>query len=170
MSLTSAQRRYLFLFQCVTPMVINVIVCAAFGVIDFRHLEFVPVRGQPPSVMADLLATSFLLPFLTCLIASVLVHRDVRRQAVEPVSFVTRSRPLWIRLLRRPLLLRALLMGLAGLLLVGSAVVVSLSFVSVPQIAVKQFLAGKLTFAALYGGTATPLIALLAMSDPLPGD
>src|SRR5262245_56323764 len=84
MELSARHQRFLWLEQGVIPCVFNFALNAAIAWALFRSLPAVPLWGQS-SVGGDLLATAFLLPFLTCLIVSALVARDVRAGKVPPL-------------------------------------------------------------------------------------
>ncbi|MEZ6062926.1 MAG: hypothetical protein R3C19_21485 [Planctomycetaceae bacterium] len=166
MKLTSSQRRYLVLYQCLLPMLINIVVCGLIGAVDYRGLNTLPVLEPPKSVAVDLAATSFLLPFLTCLIATPLVRRDIRRGTVSSLAKKDQQPSAGLPPARMPLLLRALLIGGTGAVVVGSAAMIVVSMLPVPTVAVSKFLFWKLTFAGFYGAAVTPFIALLAMAEP----
>ena len=60
---------------------------------------------------------------------------------------------------------RALLLGLAVVVLGGSLVFALLTVLGVESLAFTPFLAFKAVFAGLLGGIVTPFIALLALAD-----
>jgi hypothetical protein len=63
--LTPAQRTFLVNEQTVAPAVFNLILNAGLGWLVFRHLERVPLWGDP-SLAGDIIGTMLILPFLTC--------------------------------------------------------------------------------------------------------
>jgi len=161
---SSHQWRYLLIAQSLLPLVINVLICGAIGAIDYRHLDILPVWGFPKSVALDLLGTSFLLPTITCWIATLLVRRDVRRGSIDALRKDS-PLPAWLQFFRRPLLWRAPLFGVLGLIVAGSAVLIVLRLLPVAGTNVSTFLAGKLAFAGIDGAIVTPLNARVAMTE-----
>ena len=80
MTLSERHQRFLFIEQGAVPTVFNFALNGAIAWALFRSVEAVPLWGES-SVGVDLLATAFLLPFLTCLIVSAIVARHVRAVA-----------------------------------------------------------------------------------------
>ncbi len=147
-----------------TPLVINTLICSTIGVIDYRDLTVLPKWGFPQSMGVDLTVTSFLLPWITCLIATPLTHRDVRRGTVAPLTHDERL-PFWLRPFDQPWSIRAPMIGLAGLLIAGTTALLILSLLPWSEASISRFLVAKVTLAALFGTLVTPPVALLAMHD-----
>ena len=164
MSLLASQRRYLLVGQALIPAMINIVVCGVIALTDYRNLDSLPVWGFPQSIAMDLIGTSFLLPSITCMIATILIRRDVRRLAVEPIDPDTEI-PVWLRWLPRSLLLRSVLCGMVGGVFVGIPVATILLTLPMNGLSLPAFLAAKLTFVAVYGALVTPLIAIRALGD-----
>lgn len=164
MRLSIAQRRYLLIGHVLVPIICNVLICGLIGIIDYRHLTVLPKWGFPQSMSVDLAASSFLLPWITCLIATPLTHRDVHRGTVSSLTH-DQHLPVWLRPFARAWYIRAPLFGLTGLLLVGSTACVVLSLLPWSSAAVSRFLLVKVSLAAVYGSLVTPAIAILAMYD-----
>ena len=161
MSLSAAQRRYVFRGHIVIPVIINVLVNALAGGFTFRRVAVIPIRGIQDSVMADLVGTSFFLTLITGLIASPLVQRDVRLGHVEPFPM----RPSIARWMPRNVMLRSLLAAMTvTALLMGPIDFGCLMF---PQQGLSRlsYIALKCVFAAVLGILVTPVFAIIAMSD-----
>ena len=84
MALSGPHQRFLLIEQGAVPTVFNFALNGAIAWALFRSAEEVPLWGES-SVGVDLLATAFLLPFLTCLIVSAIVARHVRDGKVPPL-------------------------------------------------------------------------------------
>ena len=130
-----------------------------------RHSEAVPLWGRE-GVVADLVATSGLLPAITVLIATPLVRRAVRAGVVA-------AAPLdgWTRLRRGGIPARVAAFGAVGVALLGPVVWVVASMSSAASaggLSIGTFVALKLGFVFLYATVVTPPIARLAMADGVP--
>ena len=71
-------KRYLFVEQPIGAFVVNFLLNALIAWGLCRGMTTVPLWGET-SVAGDTIATSFVLPFVSVLIATLLVRRDVRR-------------------------------------------------------------------------------------------
>ena len=85
MALSGPHQRFLIIEQGAVPTVFNFALDGAIAWALFRTAEGVPLWGES-SLGVDLLATAFLLPFLTCLIVSAIVARHVRDGKVPRLS------------------------------------------------------------------------------------
>lgn len=68
-NLSQEQQQFLPIEQCAIPTAINLVVNGLIVWLINRSVETVPIWGGG-SVTLDLLATSFLLPFIVCLAVS----------------------------------------------------------------------------------------------------
>ena len=80
MALSDRHQRFLIIEQGAVPTLFNFALNGAIAWALFRSAADVPLWGES-SLGVDLLATGFLLPFLTCLIVSAIVARHVRAVA-----------------------------------------------------------------------------------------
>src|SRR5215475_6435530 len=112
MELSDRHRRFLLLEQGAIPTVFNLLLNGLIAWGLFRSSPAVPLWGES-SLGVDLLATAFLLPFLTCLIVSSLVARHVRSGKVPPLPLGQPPHSHWFQ--RSPST-RGLLLGVAGVL------------------------------------------------------
>lgn len=162
MKLAKSQLRYLGIAHGLMPVLINAVVCGVIGLVDYRNLPTLPVWGLPKSIALDLIATSFLLPAITCLIATPLTRRDLKRGIAHRIE----NPPTWIERLPTRLWVRAVLMGGIGLLTVGLVCALILKhFVSVPELERSQFVMSKIAFACCLGILVTPVVAIKALSE-----
>ena len=156
-------KRYLYVEQPIGAFVVNLVLNAliAWGV--FRGLPAVPLWGET-SIAGDTVATSFLLPFLSVLIATPLVRRDVRHGKPPAASLRRLAPSRW----PHGLVARALALGLAGLALAAPIAIATLAGAGVTAIAMPGFIAVKAAFAALLGALLAPTIARAAVTERPP--
>ena len=167
MKLSSNQRKYLLFNQCLIPFVINFVLNGLIGLVMFRGVNPVPTWGAQPSVGPDLIGTCFFLPAITCLIATPIVRRHIRRGVVERTS-ESECLPSWLRPLRCSLAARAVLFGLTGLGLIGGLATAVLLTAAPTEFGLTPFLWFKASFSAVLGGAVTPIIALVALAEVEP--
>jgi hypothetical protein len=165
-SLSSEHRRYLLIGFCLIPAFMNLAINWLIGWLMFRGKSIVPLWALE-SIGGDTLVTCFMLPAITCLIVTPIVRRHVRIGMVEPVDGSV-AIPAWLGFAHRPLLRRAILFGLVPLVVFGGALAVVFPILGVSELAFQPFLTFKAGFSAVLGALVTPLIALLALCDPLP--
>ena len=96
MELSDRHRRFLLLEQGAIPTVFNLLLNGLIAWGLFRSSPAVPLWGES-SLGVDLLATAFLLPFLTCLIVSSLVARHVRSGKVPPLPLAQLPHSHWFQ-------------------------------------------------------------------------
>jgi ribosomal protein S18 acetylase RimI-like enzyme len=157
-------RRFLWREHVVVGFLVNVAINGAIAWATFRGMAAIPRWGQS-SIAGDVLATSFLLPAITCAIVTPLV-RGAARKGAAPAS--AGALPGWLRAFQRPLLSRALLLGLACLPLAGGLAVALLHALGVESLALGPFVGGKALYAGVLAGFVQPAIAWLALADASP--
>ncbi len=167
MNLSSKQRQYLFVGQCLIPFVISFVLNGLIGLLMFRGVNPVPIWGINLSAGPDLIGTCFFLPATTCVIVTPIVRHHVRGGMVEPVS-AAEDLPIWLQPFRRPLATRAALFGLVGLAFIGSLVAAALLSVGPTHFELRPFLWFKASFSAVLGGAITPIIGIAALAEPKP--
>ena len=166
MNLSSNQRQYLLVGQCLIPFVINFVLNGLIGLLMFRGVNPVPTWGIESSAGPDLIGTCFFLPAITCLIVTPIVRRHVRGGMVEPTA--AEDLPIWLQPFRRPLATRAALFGLAGLAFIGSLVAAALLSAGPTHFGLGPFLWFKASFSAVLGGAVTPIIGIVALAQTEP--
>jgi hypothetical protein len=157
-ALSAAQVRYLVLEQGAGAAGFNLLLNAVIAWALFRGRATVPLWGQP-GIAADTLATSFLLPFFTCLIVTPLVRRQLRGGRVPPLARPGSSR------LPRATPVRALAVGALSLATGGPLALLGLGALDVSSLSFARFLVFKASFAAALAALVTPGIALAALRD-----
>jgi hypothetical protein len=160
---SARHRRYLVVEQGLGSVIVNLLLNTAIAWLLFRGMTVVPLWGRE-SIAGDTIGTAFVLPFLTTLIASTLVRGQVRAGHVPALELADRS-PL--RRLPRPLAARGAVLGGATLLVVGVPTATALAAAGVGDMALREFIAFKAVFAAALGAVVTPVVARVALADPL---
>ncbi len=155
-------RRYLFVEQPIGAFVVNFVLNALVAWAICRDLPAVPLWGQP-SVAGDTIATSFILPFLSVLIATPLVRRDARGGKPPPESL--RDLPARPRWLPRPLMARAIVLGIVAMIVASPLAIAPLVLAGVTGIAMPAFVWAKATYAAALGAVLAPTIATAGLAD-----
>lgn len=156
--LSPAQRRFLLLDNGVGPLVVNFLINGIIAWLLFRNATRVPMWGQS-SIAGDTIATSFLLPAITCLIVTPLARGRVRSgQLPAAVDGAWR----WIP---RNMGWRALLIGMVCLLALTPLTLLVFGAFGIGELTPWHFVYYKATFAAIEGAMVTPFLALWAISD-----
>lgn len=156
MNMTPEQRRFLLVGNGVIAGVINVVINGAIAVVSYWSLSSLPIVGWT-SVRADLTGMAYLLPAIT-----VLINTPIVRRANLPAVTL----PGWLRWFRRPLLVRSVMFGLAGLVVVALPVWLATTLVADgAAVSSRPYVVAKAMVGGLYGLLVTPLIAVVALSD-----
>ena len=161
MALSGPHQKFLYIEQGAVPTVFNFALNGAIAWALFRSAEEVPLWGES-SVGVDLLATAFLLPFLTCLIVSAIVARHVRDGKVPRLSANQLPNTQWHE---RSSMKRGLALGAAGVVFGALPVVWALHIASAQPLAVSEFVTFKAAWAALLALVVTPLIGWWALAN-----
>ena len=161
--MSPAQRRYLLLEQGVGAAVFNFLLNAAIAWLIFRGHAEVPLWGQQ-SIAGDTIATSIILPFLTCVIATRLVRGHVRSGKVAPLGWRRDTHPL-LGWLPRGTLGRAAALGGLGLVVFAPPTLVALAALGVTDLDLGRFVVFKASFAAAEALVVTPLVALWGIAE-----
>lgn len=166
MNLSSDTRRYLVIGYVLIPSVFNVSIPLVLGLLVFRGQTTVPIWTFANGAVTDFLATCYLLPAITCLIVTPIVHRDVARGVVPSVR--PEHVPWFLKYYRGGLFIRSIRFGLTVLLLLFGPVLVGWSIPGFESVPTTTFLVVKILFTVTLGCVVTPLIALAALSDGSP--
>lgn len=151
--------RYLLIEQGLGAGVFNVAFNAAIAWASFKSLAVVPLWGTL-SIAADVVATAFLLPFMTTLVVTALARRDLRRGRL---SHLVGDRYLgWLP--GSPATRGALLGGACSVLVVPPTLI-ALHVLHVDALAFTRFLVFKALFAGALALVVTPFIAYAALDD-----
>ncbi len=156
--MSPAHRRYLLVDQGVGAAVFNFALNAGIAWALNRHADVVPLWGQQ-SIAGDTLVTSFVLPFLTCLIVTALVRAEVARGRLGTIELPTAFRRLPARAWRR-----GAIFGIATVAALGVPAVAALAAFDLDGMTLGRFVLFKAAFAALAAVVVTPPIALYALA------
>jgi hypothetical protein len=165
-SLSPAHFRFLLLEQGVGAAVVNFVLNGLVAWASYRTLSSVPFLG-PKSIVADTIATSFALPIITCLIAAPTVRKRVAGGSLQALPTPAGAHKV-VGLLPEATIARGLVLGFAAFVCVGCPALAFMSFVPVPELALRDFLLFKAAYAAVLGALVTPVaaIAALALAGP----
>lgn len=166
MNLSSDTRRYLVIGYVIIPGVFNISIPLGLGLLVFQGQTAVTVWTLANGAVTDFLATCYLLPAITCLIATSIVHREVARGVVPSVR--REHVPWFLEYYRGGLFIRSIRFGLTVLLLLFGPVLVGWSIAGAESVPTARFLLVKVLFTVILGSIVTPLIALTALSDDAP--
>jgi hypothetical protein len=159
--MSSFHRRFIFIEQGVGAAIFNFVLNAAIAWAMFRGLAQVPLWGQE-SIGADTLGTSFILPFLTCLAVTRLARKRVQKGHLSRLEWTRDSHPM-LGYLPETTVKRALVLGLAGLVLFAPPTMAAFYALGVSDLALRDFIVFKASFAAVEAAIVTPLVALWAL-------
>jgi hypothetical protein len=157
-SLSTEQRRFLLLDNGVGPFVANLLINGVIAWLLFRNATHVPLWGQS-SIAGDTIATSFLLPAITCLIVTPLARGRVRSGRLPAAMDASRR---WIP---QNMVWRAIFIGIIGLIAFTPLTLLLLNALGIGVLTPWHFVYFKATFAAIEGALVTPFLALWAISE-----
>ena len=166
-SFDAAHRRYLLIEQGVGAAIFNLVLNGVIAWLSVRSLERVPLWGGDTSIAVDTIATTFLLPFITCLVVTRIARRMVEKGRLPAVAWRRADHPLLGRLPARPVT-RGLVLGVTGLVAFAPVVVWAFAALEVRELGVWSFVVFKALFAAVLSVVFTPVIALMALGDASP--
>jgi hypothetical protein len=170
-SLPAAHRRWIVVNALFATALINLVVNGAIAWLFVHGQSDVPLWTRPfseTSTLGDTLGTIFLLPLITCVLTTTVVRRDLRNGALSPLSTEHRYGS-WLAgrpdgRFRRGLAFGAIAFGALAL-----PVTLALVAIDLDDLSRGEFVAFKVAFAIGLGALVTPVIALCAMTDQLPG-
>jgi hypothetical protein len=162
-ALAPAHRSFLIRDHIVGAAVLNLILNAVIGWAVFRSLTTVPFWG-PQSVATDIIATAFILPFVSCVVISAVTRSQVRRHKLPAPTWPASRYPLLARL-PKSTLLRGAVLGVVASVAVGVPVVLTVHAFEVTEMGLGYFVAFKAIFGATLAAGVSPVIALRALSD-----
>jgi len=124
-----------------------------------RNHPQVPLWGNV-SMGVDLLATGFFLPFAMCMIVS----RTIRSEVVKGKLPALKPDQIEIRgMYRRSILVRSLVLGVAGVVFVAAPLVVLLDLAHAQPVAFLHFVGFKAVWAGLLTLLVSPILAWWAL-------
>jgi len=161
--MSPAVRRYLLVEQGVGAAVFNFVLNAAIAWAMFRSVAVVPLWGQQ-SIMGDTIGTCFLLPVITCFIATRLVRGQVRAGKVAALGWTRASHPV-LGWLPQTTGRRGVALGLVSIALLAPLALAALVLLGVAAMPFWHFVVFKAAFAAFAAALVTPLVALWAIAE-----
>jgi hypothetical protein len=164
MTLSPEHRRFLIVDQGVGATVINFLLNGGIAWALFHSVAYVPLWGQS-SIAGDTFATAFLLPLLTCLIVTRIVHRQVASGHLLPLAVAPKLSAMQL-LISLSTLRRGMLLGIGGVVLAALPTVLWFVWAGPSEVSLGSFLWFKASFAAVLAAGVTPLIAWLALASP----
>ncbi len=161
MNLSQEHRRFILVEQCAIPTTINLLVNGLIAWLINSSLDAVPIWGRG-SVSLDLLATSFLLPLIVCLAVSPSVKKKVKSGELSPLS--ANQLPIF-HWYKKSSLLRALFLGVMGVMFAGIPIIWTLSLGQAQPFPVMSFVIFKGFWAAAIASLITPIVAWWALAN-----
>lgn len=161
MNLSQEHRRFLLFEQCAIPTAINLVVNGLIAWLLNRSTTTIPIWGGS-SVAVDLLGTSFLLPLIVCLAVSPNVKKKVKSGDLSPLSTDRLPIFLWYK---KSLWLRAIFLGIAGVVFAGIPVVWILGIAQARFIPLMSFVVFKAFWAAAIASIITPIVGWWALAN-----
>ena len=156
-------RTYLLLEQGIGAGIFNVVINAAIAWLFFHGMSVVPLFGDQ-SIMGDTIATTFMLPLLTAIIAGRIVRAHVRTGHVPAWPWTAGL----ARMVPRSLGARGVVLGVLCVLLVGIPTTSLLGAMGVTEMSFRGFIAFKALFAGVLAAVVTPVIARASLADAGP--
>jgi hypothetical protein len=153
--------RFLLIDEVLVSTIGNFAINGAIAWCAFRKATSVPLWGST-SLAADTVATAFILPVVTALLASVVVRAQVIRAMLPPLPPVHLARFAWSG--RSPLQ-RGALVGAASIFVAAAPVVAGFALFGPAQLTTAGFIWFKASFAAALGAVVTPLLGWWALQD-----
>jgi hypothetical protein len=160
--MTPEHRRFLILEQGIGSAAFNFVLNGLIAWLLFRSFERVPLWGQQ-SIAGDTIGTCFFLPFITALIVTPLVRKRVHAGRIERLEWTRETHPP-LGWLPGGTGKRALVLGIACTLIVGSLSLWALTAFGVGDLAFWHFVGFKAAFSAALALVVTPVIALWAIT------
>lgn len=161
MNLSEEHRRFLLVEQCAIPTAINLVANGLIAWLLNRSVTTVPIWGGG-SVTFDLLATSFLLPFIVCLAVTPGVKKKVKSGKLSPLT--ANQFPIF-RWYKRSPLLRAIFIGMLGIIFAGVPIVWTLSIGQAQPFPMMSYVIFKAFWAAAIASLITPIVGWWALAN-----
>ena len=167
--LTPAHRRFLIRDALLIAAVVNGALNALIAWLFTLDEKEIPLAKAPlvggPSVLVDTVATCFILPFLTTLVITTIIWKEMRdghltKLPRPPDSFAARLPDTRLR--------RATWVGLICLAIFGPICAIGVLLFDYGDISVGEFVLYKTIFGIVLGAMVTPLIAMITFSDDPP--
>ena len=163
MNFLAQHKKFLFVDQSIVPGLFNLLINGLICWLLFRSIDTLSLWGEH-SFGPDLLITALLLPALTCAIVSPLIGRQVASGKVPPLERAYLSEN---GLGSRSLLLRIIVMGVAGVIFAGLPFIGLLNVIEPLSADVTltstHYIIFKAVWAALIAIVISPIVAWWAL-------
>jgi hypothetical protein len=167
--LTPAHRRFLVRDAILIAATVNAALSALIAWLITLSEEEIPQAAVPlvegPSVIVDTVATCFVLPFLTTLLITTVIWKELRDGHLTRLPLARGS---WAERLPDTRLRRASVVGLLCLLIFGPISLALLLLFDYGDISPGEFVLFKAIFGIVLGALVTPFIARAAFGDEPP--
>lgn len=165
MVISAQHKKFLLIDQCLIPAIFNFLINGLIAWLIFRSMHSTFLWGEG-GFGGDLLITALLLPALTCLIVSPIIVGQVNKGKVLALPEIYKSQ---MGMANRSLLVRAIYLGLLGVIFAALPIVLLLHFIlqhtdNVSLVGVDYALF-KAIWAALLAMLITPVIAWWALQS-----
>lgn len=158
--MSGRHRRFVFLEQGLVPVVFNFFFSGFIAWLVFQSMASVPLWGQT-SLGLDLLLTAFLLPFLTTIISSAVINKQVIAEKVPPLYFDFQKGMSWLHC--SPVKF-GISYGLFCVVFCALPMVWILSLSNLQSLPVDSFILFKSVWAALLSLWVSPVVGLWALA------
>ncbi len=133
--------------QLIIGVFINLSLNLGIAIFLFRGIASVPLWGNP-GIALDILATAFLLPWLTVLIVAPFARIEMKKGPIERFrGELSRIRGLHLRSMPKGILAQSMIIGIGITVIFVPALVGILYALDVSQMSYHAFIAYKTTFA-----------------------
>lgn len=161
MALSSGHRRFLLIDQCASPAFVNLLANGGISWLANHSTKNIPVWGSP-GIAPDLLLTGFLLPVIICLISGAQINAKVRSGDLAPIPL---SKLPMLKWFKRPTWVRALLLGISGVVLAAGPVVLALTLGQAEGFSFWSWVLFKGLWSMMLAAVVCPLIAWWALAN-----
>lgn len=162
-------RRWIVAKGLLATAAINAVLNAAIAWLGVRGQDTVAFWGVPlveASIFWNVVGTLFLLPLITCLLATTAVWRDLGLGALSPLPGQG-ARHRWLAALPAGRLRRGAALGAAAVVGLAPPLLLALAALGPADLSRTGFVVCQTAFAVLLGALVTPIVALRAMADPV---
>lgn len=152
-----AHRAYMIREHLIVPTVINIVINGGIVAALFRAEEVVPIEG---AAVFDFLPMAFLIAFMSCLIVTSVVARQVAKADIEalPAASLPAS-----GIALRPRWQRGLVLGSAAFVLLGLPAIGLTLWVGPASLPYWSLVATKAAFGGLVGAITGPIVGWWAL-------
>jgi len=160
MAISGRHLRFICIEQGIIPVVFNFFLNGFIAWMVFQSMESVPLWGQT-SLGVDLLLTAFLLPFLTTVISSVIIKKQVLSKKVPPLYLYYLNGVGWLRC--SPVRF-GIIFGLFCVVFCAIPMVWILSLSHLQAISVDSYIIFKSGWAAMLSLLVSPVVGWWALA------